>query len=317
MNDLITVIINVYNGEKYIKKCIESIINQTYKNLEILVIDDGSTDNTLSIIKEYKDKRIRIISTENKGLSMSRNVGIENALGNYLYFIDSDDFIEKDTIEYLYKLIKKYDVNISTCKPMAIYNYDYKVRKIKEKIKLLDSFEMLKNVLLAIDSTGTTWNKLYKKELFSDIRFENRIINDIVTTYKLVLKSKKIVYSNQKKYYYLKHKDSITTKENSLDRTKDFFDASIERYNYIKKIYPKFNENDFGLVKNIVKLYLTDDEENLKYLDSNALDYFNKLFSFKILFCKLNAKDKIKIILFKMSPKLYKKIVRRYRLKKY
>ena len=126
MNELITIVINVYNREKYIKKCLDSIVNQTYKNLEILIVDDGSTDNTVKICKSYKDKRIRIISGKNTGISLARNVGIDNAKGNYLYYVDSDDFIELDTIEYLYKLIKKYNVDISTCVSKHIHNYNIK-----------------------------------------------------------------------------------------------------------------------------------------------------------------------------------------------
>ena len=133
MKDLISVIINVYNGEKFIEKCLDSIVNQTYKNLEILIINDGSTDKTLKICKKNKDKRIKIINTKNMGLSLSRNVGIDNAKGEYLYFVDADDFIELDAIEYLYNLCKKYDVRIATCDPLTIYNYDFIKYERKEK----------------------------------------------------------------------------------------------------------------------------------------------------------------------------------------
>lgn len=198
MKELITVIINVYNCEKYISKCIESAINQTYKNLEILIINDGSTDKTLEICKKYKDSRIKIITTKNQGLSLSRNTGLDNARGKYLYFIDADDYIDNDTIEYLYKLIIKYDADLATCNPLTIFNYNFKKIEEKEIIKNLDNIEMLKKVLLAENVAGATWNKLVKKELYDNIRFENRIINDLVVTYKVVLKAKKIIYSNQK-----------------------------------------------------------------------------------------------------------------------
>lgn len=94
MNDLISVIVNAYNEEKHIKKCIDSIINQNYKNIEIIVVNDGSTDNTLNILNSYNEPRLKIISHENKGLSLSRNDGIDNAKGKYIYFLDADDFIE-------------------------------------------------------------------------------------------------------------------------------------------------------------------------------------------------------------------------------
>ena len=314
MQELITVIINVYNREDLIKKCLESVINQTYKNLEILIINDGSTDNTLKICESYKDERIRIITTKNLGLSKSRNIGIENSKGEYLYFVDSDDFIEKDVIEYLYNLIKKYNLKLSTCTPKTIYNYNFNVKNKKEKIDVIDSYEMLKKVVLAEDTAGTTWNKLYKKELFNNIRFENRIINDIVVTYKLVIEAGKIVYSNQKKYYYLKHKNAMTIKEyKEKNRAIDLYKASFERYEYIKKIYPNFIENDIGMIRNILKVYLTDNKEVEKYLqEERAMELFKKVFSYRILLSKISIKFKITIILFKIFPKIYKKIAKIY-----
>ena len=317
MNELITIIINVYNREKYIKKCIDSVINQTYKNLEILIINDGSTDNTLKICKSYKDKRIKIITTKNQGLSFSRNVGIDNAQGEYLYFVDSDDFIELDTIEYLYNLCKKYNLSFSTCEPLTIYDYNFTNKQPKEKIKILDKYEMLKKVLLAENSAGTSWNKLIKKKLYNNIRFEDRIINDVVVTYKLVLKSEKIVCSNQKKYYYLKHKNAVTKDGfKKLERTSDYHKAVKERYEHIKKIYPNMIENDMGLCRAILKLYLIEDKKIDEYLEEqHAIDLFKKSFSLKMIFAKKQLKEKIKILLFRINPKLYKKIGILYRKK--
>ena len=313
MNELITVIINVYNRENLISKCLESVINQTYKNLEILIVNDGSTDNTLKICESFKDERIRIITTENMGLSMSRNIGIDNAKGEYLYFVDSDDIIEKDVIDYLYHLCKKYDVKLSTCKPLTIYNYNFKKKSIKEKVEIIDSYEMLKRVLIVKESAGTTWNKLYKKDLFDNIRFENRIINDIVVTYKLVLKAQKIVYSNQQKYYYLRHKKAITIVENiNYKRAIDLYKASFERYNYIKNIYPNFLENDIGMIRNIIKVHLFENKEIEKFLkEQKARKLFKELFSFKILVSNINLKLKMAIILFYISPKICIKIARK------
>lgn len=317
MQELITVIINVYNGEKFISKCIESVINQTYKNLDILIINDGSTDNTLKICKTYKDKRIRIITTKNQGLSLSRNKGIENAKGVYLYFLDADDFIELDTLEYLYKISKEYDSDISTCNPLVVFDYNIKKSNLKEKISQISNLQMLKKVILLENMAGTIWNKLIKKDLFNDIRFENRIINDVVVTYKLVLKSKVIVYSNQKKYYYLKHKNciSIDGYEN-YDRAIDFYKATIERYNSIKKKYPNMIENDIALLRGILKLYLIENREIEKFLeDKQAIKFFKDVYSFRLMFADALFKEKIKLILFKINPKLYKKVGIIYRKK--
>lgn len=319
MNELITVIINVYNGERFIAKCIESIINQTYRNLEILIINDGSTDNTLKICEGYQDERIKIITTENLGLSLSRNIGIENSNGEYLYFVDSDDFVENDVIEYLYNLCKQYNSLLSTCNPLTIFNYDFNIDEIEENIKVIDSKEMLKKVLLAENVAGAIWNKLLKKELFNDVRFQNRIINDIVVTYKIVIKADKIVYSNQKKYYYLKHLNAATVSgDEKPERAIDFYKASMERYNDVKKIYPDLIENDIGMLRNILRLYLAKNKEVENFLDKeNAIKYFRKIFSFKMLTSHIKFKEKIKLILFEINPKLYKKLGKSYRENKY
>lgn len=319
MEELITVIVNVYNREKFIRKCLDSIINQTYKNLEILIINDGSTDNTLKICESYKDRRIRIITTENLGLSLSRNIGIDNASGIYLYFVDSDDFIENDTIEYLYSLCKKYNADFSTCNPLTIFDYNFKIEKQKENIEILNSTEMLKRVLLLENMAGTIWNKLIKKELFHDIRFENRIINDVVVTYKVVIKSGKIIYSNQKKYYYLKHSDAVSIDGyKNLDRSIDFYNAILQRYYNLKKIYPNFIENDIAVLKSILKLYLVENEEVKHFLkEQKAIYTFKKIFSFKMFFSHVKSKEKIKLLLFEINPKLYISLGKFYREKKY
>lgn len=311
---MITVIINVYNGEKYIKKCLDSIVNQTYDNLDILIINDGSTDNTLKICKSYKDKRIRIITTKNQGLSLSRNTGIENAKGEYLYFVDADDFIELDTIEYLYNLLIENNASMSTCKCLDIYNYQINNRSSKEKIETHDGIHFLKKILLSIDRSVTTWNKLMKKELFNNIRYENRITNDVTVTYKQAIKIDKYVFSNQIKYYYYHHSESITgihSKERAIDQYK----ASYERYIYIKKKFPDMIENDIAMLYATVMAYNHNNEDVDLFLKKvNARELFVNIFSLKkLLKCNLNKIGKIKIILYRISPKIERKVQRRYK----
>ena len=316
---MITVIINVYNGEKFINKCLDSIINQTYKDLEILIINDGSTDNTLNIIKKYKDKRIRIISTDNKGLSVSRNIGIDNAKGDYLYFIDSDDYIEPDTIEYLYNLNKENNTLISTCKSIDVHNYNVIVKNKKEKIYILLNQDMLIKILLWQNRTEALWNKLIKKELLNDLRFEDRIINDIAFTHKLIINTDKISYSNQIKYYHLIHNENISVrKRENLDRVEDMYKAIIERYNYIKEIYPDFEYNELGIIDGITRLYFTKSKKVKKYLrELGVIKLYKEYFSFKILKLKINCREKIRLIIFRISPGLYNFIINIYlKLKK-
>ena len=315
MEELITVIINVYNGEKFINRCLDSVVNQTYKNIEILIINDGSTDNTLDICKSYKDDRIRIITTENLGLSMSRNIGIDNAKGEYLYFVDVDDWVKLDTIEHLYDLCKKYNVKMSTCKTIDVFDYNVVVKETIEKVDKISNIEMLKKVLLSKERAGNFWNKLMKKELFQNIRFENRPINDVVVVYKLILDIDFIAYSNQIKYFYLQRKSSITGIRYE-SRSIDLYKAVVERYDYIKKIYPDLIENEICLLSKIMMLYIEEKPGLHKYLkEKGAINLCKKLFSIKILRANISAKTKVKILLFRFSPKTYKYIAKKYKHK--
>ena len=311
---MVSVIINVYNSEKYIRKCLDSVLNQTYKDLEIVIVNDGSTDNTLAICESYKDDRIIIINQENRGLAFSRNVGIENSKGEYLYFIDSDDFIERDTIQYLYDLCKKYNVEISSCNQLDIYSYDVSAPKINEHIEVISNKEMIRKILLWEDRTEAIWNKLIKRELFNNLRFEDRIINDIAFTYKIAMTTDKIAYSNLVKYYYLRHKGSVSdVKKEDLPRTIDMYNACLERYNYIKNVYPDFLANECGLLYIIARLYLRENKEIIEFLNKQgAVKLFNQLFSIKLLCCKMKFKEKIKLILFRINPNLHRNIINCY-----
>ena len=313
MNELITVIINVYNGEKFINRCLDSVINQTYKNLDILIIDDGSTDNTYKLIKKYKDKRIRVIRQKNMGLSLARNVGLDNAKGDYLYFIDIDDYIELDTIEYLYKLIKKYKTNISMAATCLVENNIIKKEKKEETAYIVDSIEILKKILVSKDSLGAIWNKLYKKEVFNNIRFEDRIINDVTIMHKICLENREIAYSNLKKYYYIKHDTNITVL-NKVDRSIDLYYAITERYKYIKELFPDLIENEIGMLNLINYLYWQNKPELNNFLkEINAKKIYNEHFTLKILKASsIGTKAKIKLILFRINAKICVKTMNIY-----
>jgi len=239
--------------------------------------------------------------------------------GEYLYFVDCDDFIENDVIEYLYNLCKRYNVKFSTCLSKMIDNYDFKVKKTKEKVDIIDSYEMLKKILLAKDNSITTWNKLIKKEIYDGIRFNNKYINDNDVTHRLVINTDRIAYSNQIKYYYFKNPNGITAyaQKNTL-RSINLYKVSVERYEYIKKYYPESIENNICLLRSTIKLYLRDDEELQNYLkDQNADKYIKELFSYKMIFKWINIKIKILFIIFRINPKLCKDIYTKYQRKHY
>ena len=225
-----------------------------------------------------------------------------------MYFIDSDDFIELDTIEYLYNLCKKYKTDFATCRSVDINDYNYSAKKSSEKVKIISNKEMLEKILLWDNRAEAIWNKLIKKELYDNLRMEDRIITDIAFTYKLPLKTNEIVYSNQIKYYYLKHNDSISIKgREDLNRSIDLYSVILERYEIIKKIYPDFYINEMGVDFVIARLYLRKNPEIIAFLDKNkAINLYKKLFTFKIVFCKhLKFREKIKLILFRVNARFY------------
>ena len=207
MEELISVIVPIYNVEKYLNKCIESIINQSYSNLEIILVDDGSKDSSGIMCDSYilKDKRIKVIHKENGGLSDARNVGIDKAKGEYIVFIDSDDWIDEKMIEILYNIIKKNNSDISICDYFLAYNEEIQTQKEDIEIINLSNIEALKKIYdkdLGVCMI-VAWNKLYKRNLFKDdIRYPyGKIHEDEFTTYKLLYKAEKISYTKQKMYY--------------------------------------------------------------------------------------------------------------------
>lgn len=182
--NLISVIVPMYNASRFIKKCITSILNQTYKNFEVIIINDGSTDNSLNICNRFKDERIRIINQKNQGTIYSRLMGIKEAKGNYICFIDADDWVTKDYLETLVDTAEKHNVDLVCIKDYrTIDKYGiFKVKDFKEIFKeKLYNYNDLKqyNHIYTLNRvfSSTVWGKLYKKELFAD--YENKILDII------------------------------------------------------------------------------------------------------------------------------------------
>ena len=218
-NPLISVIIPVYNVEKYLRKCIESVVGQTYKNLEIILVDDGSTDNSSKICDDFaaKDDRIVIIHQPNAGLSSARNLGLDIMKGDYVSFVDSDDWIEKDMFATLLTILKEEDADIAICSyywvvedrcfpiddsgKKVIYNRENALRELfRDKV--------IRNYVC---------DKFYKREVFEGIRFPvGRFYEDIAIIYKLFDKIDKLVSVGIPKYYYRIHDDSIVAKEDPI-----------------------------------------------------------------------------------------------------
>lgn len=238
LDELVSIIVPVFNVENYLKRCVDSLINQTYKNIEIILVNDGSTDKSPEICRKYlqEDQRIRVIDKENGGLSSARNTGIDNCKGKYITFVDSDDWIDIDTIEIAISYIKKYSVDIAV---YGIYIENdikcVKERKIK-KSKVLDSNEALVwlNSFKGIDVSAC--NKMYKREVFKEKRFPiGKLCEDFYTMYK-ILEDSTIVTIAESKYHYYQRQNSITRNDNI---NLDYLYAAEEQEVYISNNRPE------------------------------------------------------------------------------
>ncbi|EKS9979283.1 glycosyltransferase family 2 protein, partial [Enterococcus faecalis] len=239
---LVSVVIPVYNVEKYVEKCLDSVINQTYQNLEIIIVNDGSTDNSLSVCQKKKlsDSRIKLINKENGGLSSARNAGIECAQGEFICFIDSDDWIELDYIEVLLNGMENTNVDISVIQMIKVKDFN-KIAFQSESQTKWDIFERetAMRELFSSNLIGySANNKLYRISLFKSIRYpEGMLMEDKGTTYRLIDSSTKVAVNGSTKYhYYLRDNSILRTDFNQ--KNFDSFIIHEEILNFMDEHYP-------------------------------------------------------------------------------
>ena len=223
----ISIIIPVYKVEKYLKRCVDSIIRQSYKNIEIILIDDGSPDMCPAICDEYaaKDTRVKVIHKENGGQSSARNAGMKYPLtGDYIAFVDSDDWIELDTCRYCIDLIEKYGADVVQYDVNITDSPDNMIRNRKEIIDVFEGKSILQYLMLRSTKAAggfSVWGAIYARQLLDGLFFrEGKINEDIDFKYMIMQRSKKLVVSNQKKYNYYQGSESTTyggLKNNDFD----------------------------------------------------------------------------------------------------
>ncbi|EID1195999.1 TPA: glycosyltransferase family 2 protein, partial [Enterococcus faecalis] len=242
---LVSVVIPVYNVEKYVEKCLDSVINQTYQNLEIIIVNDGSTDNSLSVCQKKKlsDSRIKLINKENGGLSSARNAGIECAQGEFICFIDSDDWIELDYIEVLLNGMENTNVDISVIQMIKVKDFN-KIAFQSESQTKWDIFERetAMRELFSSNLIGySANNKLYRISLFKSIRYpEGMLMEDKGTTYRLIDSSTKVAVNGSTKYhYYLRDNSILRTDFNQ--KNFDSFIIHEEILNFMDEHYPSIS----------------------------------------------------------------------------
>lgn len=318
-NDLISIVVPVYKVEKYLEKCLYSIINQTYKNVEIILIDDGSPDNCGKICDKYaqKDRRIKVIHKENRGVSSARNEGINISTGKYLTFIDSDDWVDENYIYSLYNQCVENDADISVCN---IEDFDENTQEIihnfEETECNLKQEDFCKELMLERYFPSVVWGKMYKKELFQEIRFnENtKIAEDLEIIFKLIKKSKKANINTHKYlYHYTIRNESVMSGKYNEDFEKEI-QITQKILNEVENVYPNILDDAIqryvriNLI-NVIRILKTKDiknkEDKIQKVRKNIKPYIFKFLTKKLV----RRNDKIKLILFTISPNLLEVII--------
>lgn len=238
MSELISVIIPVYNVEPYLNLCIDSVLRQTYRNIEIILINDGSTDNSGMICDSYAKKHanIRVVHQENGGLSDARNKGIELAKGKYLFFLDSDDWLDENCLATLHRLLKDNDCEIAAGNYIETDSEQEKINISESKYHVYTNAEALEALSAAYYAQLViACAKLYHHRLFDDIRFPyGRLHEDEFTTYKLLYKARKTVLTTSFVLYYRQREGSIMKSEFTQKRRMDILDAFWERADFLR-----------------------------------------------------------------------------------
>lgn len=327
MNKKVSIIIPVYNTSSYLDKCISSILNQTYNNIEIIIIDDGSTDNSLEILKKYQkiDKRIKVLIQENQGQGVARNYGIDEATGEYICFVDSDDRIDKFMIEKLLKNIIKENSDFSSCliafedeKKVVRYKKNFNVKNLEGENQVKDSY-FIKNIF------PIACNKIFKTNFLkkNNIVFPKvRKNEDMLFIHKVVLYSKKCSFINEVLYYAYRRKES-TSRQVSLENIKNTIELLEKDKGNLKQLgkYKKFSkEYKSFYIRAVFNIYLQG-----LYYESNEireietlllLSKFTSYLSQKDIYKKVNIKYRIMIFLYKIKIlKIFLKIMKKFGLR--
>ena len=314
----ISVIVPVYNGEKFIEECIKNVLNQTLEEFELIIINDGSTDNTLDICKRNSeiDKKIRIINQENKGVSSARNKGIEQSNGEYICFVDCDDKIEDNYLEELYNTCEENNVKISCC---TIESIDNKGNIISSRFMEDGYYKKIDALDELFKFRGLNWGpcgKLFHKSLIKgNLKFPNlHVYEDLSFVYKAIYSSEGIYFTNKCKYYYI-HRQNVGAMDKFIKYpTTDVITISYEILEFIKKqSLPIWDTSFYGVISQVI-MYINDiNKIDCKWEKEESKNYIKEtrklLGKYRIDLLRnktIYYKEKIIFLILSFSPRLYK-----------
>lgn len=312
--DLISIIVPIYNQEKYLCECVESLIVQSYKNIEIILVDDGSTDHSGMICDNYskKDKRIKVIHQKNGGLSCARNIGIEYCRGKYIVFVDSDDYVEKKYISSLYFALKENDVQIAMCN-YTEFNFNNVIRNECENyLKEVHTTNDLLTVLWKSSETYVAcvvvWNKIFDRNIFDNIKFKEPIHEDEFLFNKLITMNLSVKFIDESLYNYRQRENSLIHKPISKDNLL-FLDCLNERINILeeKKLISILNKARMVFLDKYIEYYFELKKQDRIVLKNKYYLFFKKFI--KELKNILTHKNYIRFSLFLISPQVYNVVV--------
>ncbi|SDN22516.1 glycosyltransferase family 2 protein [Alkalicoccus daliensis] len=313
---LISVIIPVYNGAEYIETCFQSIISQSYQNLEIIIINDGSEDNSSEICDYYasKDQRIKVIHQENKGLSAVRNRGVRESKGDYIGFVDSDDYIHSDMYKILLNNLLLTNAGVSMCNFKKVYQRNFTNNKNNElpdseKLNVISKQEAFEHLFADTNvNLVVPWNKLYKKEIIRKVQYpEGKVHDDEFTVHHIIQATNKIVITEQNLYYYYHHPSSFMNESYNLKRL-DAVTALRERFEFfMNNKYIQFQSRALNMYMhhliihyNLLEKNLPEETLKLKELIDMYRSDFNKYQNL------LPARRKIELHMFFIHPQIFK-----------
>ncbi len=303
-NPLISIIIPVYQDEANIEKCLLSVMNQTYTNLQIIVVDDGSTDDSSRIVDSFaeKDCRISTIHQKRMGSAAARNRGIEAAKGDFIGFVDSDDYIDLKMYEYLYSLMTN-DVDIVECEFAKVFNDNYVFDCENPSFYRMNTTEAMAEHITDRCFKQIVWNKLYRRSVIGDERFiVGKPLEDERFTYKVIAKAKKLIHSNKICYAYRQRSDSIIHSLSVQERIEGL-NARIERHEYIRNNFKSLEALD---IKELIFFAIYNGQIILRCLDKveskTALNYIKEsIGKYQYNVQSYSLKERLWLTLFKLS----------------